>query len=88
MIARPFERAFDAAAGRQRTACSRCGDSQIPGKLVVLIEDGNELSECPECGRFRGPNGDLLGGDGRHGSFDGQFKVVYLCPDDVVEDTE
>ena len=43
---------------------------------------------CPECGRFRGPTGDLLGGDGRHGSFDGQFKVVYLCPDDVVEDTE
>ena len=88
MIARPFERAFDAAVGRARSACSRCGDSQLPGRLVVLIEDGHELSGCPECGRFRGPDGQLLGGNNSEGNFDGQFKAIYLCSEDEDEELE
>ena len=57
---RPLERAFDEAAGRQRPACSRCGDSQIPGDSVVLLQGNDELSKCAECSRFRGPDGQLL----------------------------
>ena len=81
MIARPFEHAFDAAAGRQRSACPRCGDWRKPGALVVVLEGEDELSECPECHRFRGPNGEVLGGLGKGRDFDGQFKAIHLCPD-------
>ena len=56
-MVRPLERAFDAAAGRPRSACPRCGDRQLPGELLVVLEDGDELFNCPECHRFRGPNG-------------------------------
>ena len=83
-----FERAFDAAAGRQRSACPRCGDSQIPGDLVVLLEGDDELSRCSECGRYRGPDGQLLGGTNSEGNFDGQFKAIYLCDEDEDEELE
>ena len=85
---RPLERAFDEAAGRQRPACSRCGDSQIPGDSVVLLQGDDELSKCPECGRFRGPDGQLLGGNNSRGNFDGRFKAVYLCDEDEDEEPD
>ena len=88
MMVRPLERAFDAAAGRPRPACPRCGDRQLPGELLVVLEGDDELSQCPECGRYRGPNGQLLGGNGRDGSFDGRFKATYLCSEEEDEDEE
>ncbi len=55
--------------------------SRIPTGRAV----DDELSKCPECGRYRGPDGQLLGGNDREGHFDGQFKAIYLCDEDEDE---
>ncbi len=55
---------------------------------MVLLQGDDELSKCPECGRFRGPDGQLLGGNNSRGNIDGRFKAVYLCDEDEDEEPD
>lgn len=72
--------AFSSAAGESVPPCLECGDTRVPGLNFVVLNLGEILNECSECGRFRTAAGELVGGKNRDGIYDGRFTAIHLRP--------
>ncbi len=80
----PFTRAFDAAFGLPPEFCTVCCGPSKNGRLVVLLDEGEELGECEACGREVDPKGRSIGRLDRGGS-PARVKVVYLQDSEMDE---